>query len=161
MVGFEPILIVTVAVLSIGAIVGVRFWRKRRRKKLADANFERARREFSKRREWLEADFIKQGSASGFPRGLRWVNCDFQDEVSFAWDRRTGDLKALVGVAIQFAAVEGGGMEDVAAVSNLKAATAVFQFHDQKWKPTGKTVFNLNPKETIRYYQNELELVDY
>ncbi|MFC1757720.1 hypothetical protein ACFL2H_03000 [Planctomycetota bacterium] len=123
-----------------------------------DASFARSR--FSERREWLEADFFKLGSQSGSPRGLRWAGCDFDNDVSFAIDKRTGELTALTAVGIQFEAIEGGEMEDVEAVANEKAATAVFRFDGQKWQATGKTVFNLSPVETIEYYQNELETIE-
>jgi hypothetical protein len=158
---FVHYLVVLIPLLCLAAVFGLRFWWKSRKKRIADTKLEQARRGFFRRREWLEADFWKLGAASGLPRGLRWVNCEFDDDVSFAWDRKTGDLTALMGVTIEFAAIEGGCMEGVEAVSNLKAATAVFQFRGQRWSATGKTVFNLNPRETIRYYQNELELVDY
>ena len=129
-----------------------------RRAKKVDPEFGRSK--FSERREWLEADFYKLGSESGSPRGLRWVGCDFQDDVSFAIDKRTGELTALTAVGIQFEAIEGGGMEDVEAVANEKAATAVFRFDGTEWQATGKTVFNLSPTETIEYYQNELETIE-
>ena len=118
------------------------------------------RQKFCERREWLEADFFKLGSTSGSPRGLNWVDCDFSNEVSYAIDKRTGELTALVGVGIQFEAIEGGGMEDVENVANAKAATAMFRFDGEHWQATGKTVFNLSPSETIQYYQNELETLE-
>ena len=65
-----------------------------------------------------------------------------------------------MGVTISFEAVLGGGMEDVEAVSNLRAATAVFNFDEQRqWYTEGRAIFNLNPTEAIQYYQANLELV--
>src|SRR5262245_22592655 len=72
---------------------------------------EAAKQLFHLRREWLEARFFTMASASGKPRGLSWVDCEFEDDVSLARDRITGQLRAFVGVTIRFAAVEGGGME--------------------------------------------------
>ena len=51
-------------------------------------------------------------------------------------------------------------MEDVEAVSNLRAATAVFRHEDGEWKTDGRPRYNLNPVEVIERYQNELETVD-
>ncbi len=116
--------------------------------------------QFQLRREWLEAEFLKLASRSGMPRGLAWVNCDFDDEVQFAKDRASGKLRALVAVTISFEAVEGGGMEDVEAVTNLRAATAVFFFDGRKWTTNGRALFNLNPSEAMRHYRHELETVD-
>ena len=93
-----------------------------------------ARELFYRRREWLEARFVTHASKSGKPRGLRWLNVDFDDDVTFARDKQSGDLRALVGVTISFEAVEGGDMEEVEAVGNLRAATAVFLYAKQQWE---------------------------
>ena len=120
----------------------------------------RARREFHLRREQLEAKFLQRAGESGKPRGLRWVDCDFENDVTYARDKRSGQLSAFVGVTISFEATEGGGMEDVEAVSNLRAATAVFSFDEKRqWYTEGRAIFNLNPTEAIQYYQANLELV--
>ena len=124
------------------------------------SSLQRARETFHLRREWLEADFVTRAGASGKPRGLRWVNCDFEDGVAFARDRRTGRYRALVGVTISFEAVEGGGMEDVEAVSNLRAATVVFRLDGPEWRADGRALFNLNPAEAIAHFQHELETVE-
>jgi hypothetical protein len=146
------ILLIAMAAVSYAAVGRLRA--KRRESRMAEA-----RRSFQLRREWLEADFLTLASSSGRPRGLGWANCDFSNEVCFARDRATGNLRALVGVTIQFEAIEGGGMEDVEAVVNLRAATAVFQFEGDHWETAGRAIFNLNPDETIRHFQHELEAV--
>lgn len=120
---------------------------------------ERARHLFHQRREWLEADFLTRASHSGRPRGLDWVDCEFENEVAFARDRTNHQLRALVGVTISFAATPGGGMEDVEAVSNLRSATGVFRFDGKKWATDGRAIFNLSPDETIRHFGHELEPV--
>lgn len=97
------------------------------RRRLA-AEYSQARRTFHPQRERLEMKFLQLASKSGKPRGLRWVNCDFENGVAYARDRQTKALCAFVGVTISFEAVEGGGMEEVEAVGNLRAATAVFRF---------------------------------
>src|SRR5688500_14832483 len=94
---------------------------------------ERARKLFHLRREWLEARFFTLAAQSGKPRGLEWADCEFEDPVSFARDRHTGQLRALVGVTIKFRAIEGGGMEDNPNVDKLKAASAVFYFDGDEW----------------------------
>jgi hypothetical protein len=132
-----------------------RFVERRRETKLAAW-----RAEFFRRREWLEARFLQIAGQRGTPRGLEWIDCDFDDAVAFARDRRSGELTALVAVGIGFRAVEGGGMEDVEAVGNRKAATAVFRHRGDEWTTDGRAVFNLNPHETIEHYQHELERVE-
>ena len=150
----------------IGAIIGVitaagGYWLVRRIIAVRrEAKLESARKQFTIRREWLEADFLQTASSTGKPRGLTWIDCEFSSEVSFARDRKSGELTALVGVAIQFEAIEGGCMEDVEAVANRKAATAVFRHDGSGWSTDGRAIFNLNPVEAIEYYRSELEVVE-
>jgi len=120
----------------------------------------RARELFVQQREHLEAKFFSAASASGKPRGLRWKNCDWEREVAFARERQSGQLAALAAVTIQFEAVEGGDMEGLPAVGNLRNASAVFFFHQGRWHTTGKTVFNLNPGEAIEHFKNQYERVE-
>jgi len=153
-----PGLLIGIVALSLilGALCALVWWIRRQQV----SSLKRARETFHLRREWLEAAFVSHAGASGKPRGLRWVNCDFDDGVAFARDRRTGRYRALVGVTISFEAIEGGGMEDVEAVSNLRAATVVFRLDGPEWRADGRALFNLNPAEAIRHYQNDLETVE-
>jgi hypothetical protein len=79
--------------------------------------------------------------------------------VAYARDRASGDLCAFVGVTISFEAVVGGDMEEVEAVSNLRAATAVFRRTGDQWKTDGRAIFNLDPVQAIAHFQDTLVLV--
>lgn len=147
-----PILFVLV---GLGVALAWRPYQRARRNTL----WARARRDFHRQREQLEAKFVKLAAGSGKPRGLRWIDCDFENDVTYARDRGTHQLSAFVAVTISFEAIEGGGMEEVEAVGNLRAATAVFQFERDRWATQGRAIFNLNPTEAIQYYQAKLELV--
>ncbi len=118
-----------------------------------------ARRIFLAQRAELEASFYAAASASGKPRGLRWKACEWEPGVEFAREIATGQLAALVGVTIQFEAIEGGDMEGLPAVGNLRNASAVFFFHDGRWQTTGKAVFNLNPDEVLVHFRKQYEPV--
>jgi hypothetical protein len=118
---------------------------------------EPARRLFQRQRERLELQFFQAAVASGKPRGLRWKAIDWESGVEFARERASGQLAALVGVTIQFEAVEGSDMEGLPAVANLRNASAVFFFHGGRWHTTGKTVFNLNPDEALAHFHNQYE----
>ena len=126
---------------------------------LRESQLTKARRDFHRQRERLEAKFFDLAAGSGKPRGLRWTNCDFEDDVAYARDRRSGELSAFVGVTVSFEAIPGGLMEHVEAVGNLRAATAVFRFAKDRWETDGRAVFNLNPTEAIAYYRDDLEIV--
>ena len=112
---------------------------------------------FVQQREHLEAAFFAAACASGKPRGLRWKDCEWESEVAFARERQTGRLAALVAVTIAFEAIEGGEMEGVAAVGNLRNASAVFFFDAGRWRTTGRAIFNLSPVEAIEHFKGQYE----
>jgi hypothetical protein len=120
---------------------------------------ERAIQHFLRERDTLENAFFAAASASGKPRGLRWKECAFEPGVLLARDRANGQFVGLVGVTIAFEAVEGGGMEDVEAVGNLRAATAVFTHNGHKWTTQGRAIFNLEPQEVIERHKDMLDAI--
>jgi hypothetical protein len=145
------------ASLLLGA-AGALAWRPIRAR-MRENELARAKRAFHRHREHLEARFLRLASSSGKPRGLEWVRCDFDDDVIYARHRQSGELSAFVGVTIGFEAIDGGGMEHVEAVGNLRAATAVFRVERGNWATDGRALFNLNPAEAIAHYQDNFELV--
>ena len=70
-------------------------WRTWRRRMEA----ERGIREFRLKREFLEARFFDIAAALGKPRGLKWLECDWQEAVTFARDHHSGLLTAFVAVS--------------------------------------------------------------
>lgn len=147
-----------VAVLALMAGLAWLIWRPIRQA-VREAEFARARKLFHQQRERLEARFFQLACGSGKPRGLEWVSCDFEDDVVYARERRSGDLTAFVAVTIRFTAKVGGGMEEVEAVGNLRAATAVFRSTGGNWGTEGRAIFNLGPREAVQHFQHDLELV--
>jgi hypothetical protein len=120
---------------------------------------ERALKDFVRNRASLEAEFFQKAGSSGKPRGLAWKSCAFQNGVLLARDRANGELVGLVGVTIGFEAIEGGGMEEVEAVGNLRAATAVFSWNGSEWTTAGRAVFNLEPREVLEKFRGNLDAV--
>ncbi len=140
------------------AIVAILTWRPARSLG-KEIQIERARELFVLQRERLEANFMTAASRTGKPRGLRWKDCDFDNDLELARERSTGQLVALVPVTIQFEAIEGSDMEGLPAVGNLRNASAVFFFQRGQWHTVGKAVFNLNPVEVIQHFKNHYERV--
>lgn len=151
--GNLPLLITAVALLVVAAVLlrkPFKAWRDRR-------EADQARLDFRRQREVLEAKFFDLAAASGKPRGLRWVDCDWLESVTFARDRQTGLLTAFVAVNIGFEAIEGGDMEDVAAVGNIRDAAAVFHYQKGRWGTGGRALFNMNPEDAIERLQSQFE----
>lgn len=113
---------------------------------------------FRDQRTALQQRFFDVAAASGKPRGLRWKECQWSDLVEWVREKANGRLHALVGVTISFEAIEGGDMEGVEAVGNLRNATAVF-FFDEQWQTAGRVVFNLNPDEAVVHFKEGYERV--
>src|SRR5947209_7982907 len=141
------------AVMLVGLLAVLVFWRPLQLFG-REVQVERARELFVLQRERLEASFFSAASATRKPRGLRWKQCVFEQELELARDRRTRQLVALVPVTIQFEAIEGSDMEGLPAVGNLRNASAVFFFQRGQWLTVGKAVFNLNPVEVIQHFKN-------
>jgi hypothetical protein len=119
----------------------------------------RARESFRLQRERLEGRFVEAAAATGKPRGLRWKECAFESSMELVRERGTGLLLALTPVTISFEAIEGGPMEGVEAVGNLRAATAIFTYTRGHWETAGKAVFNMDPAQTIAHFGNQYERV--
>lgn len=117
-----------------------------------------ARLAFASRRTQLQTAFFQAAAASGKPRGLRWKECQWNDLIEWVREKQSGQLLALVGVTISFEAIEGGEMDGVEAVGNLRNATAVF-FFDGEWQTAGRVIFNLNPGEAIEHFKGAYERV--
>ncbi|MFN3148535.1 hypothetical protein [Bremerella sp.] len=151
---------IVVLVVLIGAWGSVEWIRGRRRYRLSSKNQEQAKQRFRLRREWLEAEFLKAAAASGKPRGLRWVDCEFGDDVQYACDEEYGLLRAFVSLTVRFEAIEGGDMEEVEAVSNLRAATGVFEYDGDRWIANPRAIFNLSPNQAILHFKHRSVSID-
>jgi hypothetical protein len=120
-----------------------------------EVQVERARELFKLQRERLESKFLRAAAATGKPRGLRWKDCQWERAVEFVREKQTGQIAALIGVTIQFEAIEGSDMEGLAAVGNQRNASAVFFYHRGNWDTLGKAVFNMNPNEAVVHFKNQ------
>jgi hypothetical protein len=144
-----------IAVVVIGVAIARRQMASRRLRQFIDA-----KQQFRRMREQLEAKFLQRAGLTGKPRGLRWADCEFEDDVTYARDRQLGRLSAFVAVCIKFEAIEGGGMEEVEAVANHKYGTAVFHWDPKHhWTTEGKAFFNLDPREAMRRFEGTLDPV--
>jgi hypothetical protein len=129
-----------------------RAWRRRRN--------ERALRSFRLQREQLEAQFFRRAGSLGKPRGLRWLECDWLDSVTFGRDVKTGMLTAFAAVNIRFEAVEGGDMEGIEAVGMVRDAAALFHYHRGRWGTGGRALFNMDPAKALASFRGQIEPIE-
>jgi len=142
-------------VLVVGLIAGRRAALSLRRRRT-----DRALKRFRLQREQLEAQFFHRAGSLGKPRGLRWLECDWQNSVTFGRETKTGMLTALVGVNIRFEAIEGGDMEGLEAVGMVRDAAALFHYHRGRWGTGGRALFNMNPTDALVHLKGQLEPID-
>ena len=121
---------------------------------------ERAIQEFRLSREMLEAKFFEIASQLGKPRDVRWKQCDWQPEVTFARERESGMITAWVSVNVSFEAIEGGDMEEVEHVGLLRDGCALFHYQHGAWGTGGRVVFNMNPREALERFATQYEGVE-
>lgn len=145
--------LVVLALSAVAVLIGIAWFARRffgawiaaRRQ----AESERAMKQFRMQRELLEAKFYDLARVSGKPRGLKWLDGDWQSDVTFARACDTGLLTAFVGLHIRFEAIEGGDMEGVAAVDTVRDAAAVFHYQRGRWGTGGRVLMNMNPAEAV------------
>jgi hypothetical protein len=152
-----------VSLIAVGLVIltvlAIFLYAKPVRARWQEAELKRAVYSFRLQREQLEAKFFDLSSGLGKPRGLRWLECDWQNSVTFARDLQSGLLTAFVAVNIRFEAVEGGDMEDVEAVGTVRDAAAVFHYRDGRWGTGGRALFNMNPEDALIRLQGQYEPV--
>jgi hypothetical protein len=120
----------------------------------------RLRRLFREQRGRLQDEFFAAASASGKPRGLRWLALDWtvqgvEPEPLLARERGGGPFVALLPITIRFEAIPGSDMEGLPAVGNLRVATAVFFWHRGRWQTSGRALFNLQPTEALQHFRDQ------
>jgi len=118
---------------------------------------ERARELFRLQHERIEKSFLEKAASTGLPRGLRWVRCAFSEQSSFARERETGSIVALVPVTIELEAIEGGDMEGLPAVPLPRQGSAVLNFTRGEWTTSGRVIFNLSPEQVLQQFSTHYE----
>ncbi len=126
-----------------------------RRARQRDA--EQALIKFRHQREMLEAKFFTMAGSLGKPRGLRWLDCQWQNQVKFVRDKKSGLITAFASVNISFEAIAGGDMEDVAAVGTVREACALFHYQTGSWGTGGRALFNLDPQMAVERFKDQYE----
>ncbi len=144
------------APLGLGAAAGLMLWAPRLRRVVRLRRLRDIRRQFHQQRERLEMKFLCLASRGSLTPGIHWMDCEFEDEVAYVRNRRSGQLCALVGILLRkrhpLGVSESGG--------SFRVGTAIFRFARNRWDTDGRAVLNLSPSETIRFYQDALEVLD-
>lgn len=107
---------------------------------------EQILRSFQMHRQELQQQFFELAAASGKPRGLQWVSCEWLETFAIVHDPNSGMLTLFVGVNVSFAAVAGGDMEGLAAVGMIRDGAAVFHKQNGRWGSGGRVLFNMTPE---------------
>jgi hypothetical protein len=112
---------------------------------------------FAWQREQLEARFFDVAGRSGEPPGWRWETIDFARAVSFARDRSTGRLSALVEVEIGLVPSGTPTLAIGEEPQRRQHATAVFQVVRGRWTTKGRFLDNMSPREALHRFPDRYE----
>jgi hypothetical protein len=149
--------IILTAAVVVGVLVYVAWPLKKTSRQV---HFARARREFHRHREWLEAKFIRLAASRATDGSPRWDDCYFDDAVAYVRNRNTNELSAFVEVTVAVDDFPGSPTDVAGIVSNVRVGTAVFRYDRDHWETDGRAILNLSPAEAIRLYRNDLEMID-
>ena len=131
------------ALVLVGLAGGFLVIRKPLRDALEDMDLDRARDQFRIQREGLEARFVSVIQREEPVEGLRWDDAEWRDEVTWARDRRTRRILALIGVSFE---PEGfGGYTEPPA----RHATALFEYRKGRWVAEGRRLDEIRPHEAF------------
>jgi len=153
-------LLITGGLVGVGAAVTALMvvWRPNRTAS-REARLAQTRHDFHWQRERLEAKFIRLASSKAGPNAPFWDDCEFDDDVTYVKNRKTGELSAFVALTVAVGGCVDSTSGDRGRLGNLRAGTAVFRFDDSHWETDGRAILNLSPTEAIRFYQSRLEMV--
>lgn len=128
------------------------FWRRRTQLRLRTLL-----NRFAWQREQLEARFFDVAGRTGEPAGWRWETIDFAHAVSFARDRSTGRLSALVEVEIGLVPSHSPALAFGEEPLRRQHATAVFQVARGRWITKGRLLDNMSPREALHRFPDRYE----
>lgn len=152
---FLLLVVVLTGLILIVAVAGKPLLRRLQQRQAQDAVAL-----FRRQREQLEAKFFDMASRLGKPRGVRWLDCDWQERTAFGRDLQTGMLTAFVAVEIRFEAIPGGDMDGIEHVGLLRDASALFHFQNGAWGTGGRALFNMNPADALSRLHDQYEPVE-
>ena len=115
--------------------------------------------QFQRFEQDLRADFFALAAQSDKPRGLRWTSCEWPSPLQIVADETSQQITAFASVNIGFEAIEGGDMEDVAAVSTIRDGSAVFHFRNHAWGSAGRVIFNMDPAQAAEHLMPDAHVV--
>ena len=145
-------------IIALLLLTAAYLWHPRRRA-ARSLRLNQAKRRFHVQREWLEAKFVQLAESHANPNAPRWIDCAFDDDVSYVRNRTTGELSALVAVTIASEGYNRSFQSTAEAVGNLQAGTAVFRFDCDHWETDGRAILNLSPNETVHHFGEDFEIV--
>ncbi|HUT13896.1 MAG TPA: hypothetical protein VMY42_25630 [Thermoguttaceae bacterium] len=150
---------IAVVVGTVSAVL-LLYWRSGRAAAL-EARFARARKGFHLQRERLEAKFVQLAAAKARPNGPQWTESDFDDGVAYVRNRKSGELLAFGGLTVPVDEFEDAATAAISdLIGNLRSGTVIFRFDGKQWDTDGRAILNLSPDEAIRFYRNDLEMID-
>jgi len=148
------------AIVMIVSIAARTIWELVRTRSFVAINQDEAKQRFKLRREWLEVEFLKAYTNHRVSRGLKWIECDFGDEVHFAFDQDHELLRAFVPLVIHFVPADQETFDETLQLEKLREATSVFEYNGKAWTAVAKPIYNLSPIQAIMHFRHKPVSID-
>lgn len=108
---------------------------------------EQAQESLRLQQQRLEEMVLRQGIASGKPRGLKWRRCQFQGEPLWLHEEEKGQVAVLVPLVVEFEPQ--GEPEDWEGhpMNDPRRGVVLFFLRRGEWESAGRVLFNLTPQQ--------------
>jgi hypothetical protein len=141
--------IVWVSAITVIAVLVYLFLRWIQRLLLA-IRLERAQESLRLQQQRLEEMVLRQGMASGKPRGLKWRRCQFQGEPIWLHEAEKDQLAVLVPLIIEFDPSGDSEGWEGDMVNEPRQGVILFYFRRGEWETGGRVLFNLSPHQVAQ-----------
>ncbi|MEJ5276803.1 MAG: hypothetical protein WHU94_12920 [Thermogemmata sp.] len=108
---------------------------------------EQAQESLRLQQQRLEEMVLRQGMASGKPRGLKWRRCQFQGEPLWLHEEEKGQVAVLVPVTVEFETHGETESWEGHPVEEPRRGVVLFFFRRGEWESAGRVLFNLTPQQ--------------
>lgn len=120
---------------------------------------DRAVNSFRLQREYVEAKFFDVAGSLGQQPAVRWRECEWQRNATFARDLQSGVITAFVSLVVHFETTEEAQQLGAEGGATACQAAALFHYHEGRWTTNGWILLNMDPDDALIGLDDEFEPV--
>lgn len=105
----------------------------------------------------IKLNFLSLIATSQLNPNLRTRDCEWTEEVAFAYERDSGLISAFAGVVLLFESDADGEFESETNLALPRDAVAVFFYRNGLWEWSGRTLFNMDPPVALKRFEKQFD----